>query len=72
MNGEEDIFEVLPEIEHAFRAEQTMPPQIVSLAFTIICLLPSLLLVVSVRFLSKYYTLYTMDVFTNSYCVCSG
>jgi hypothetical protein len=43
--GEEDIFELQPEIHHIFRQEEKMPPAAFSTLFTLIALAPWLILV---------------------------
>lgn len=49
--GEEDIFELQPEIHHVFRQEEKMPPAVFSKLFTLIVLAPWLILVGGVSFL---------------------
>ncbi|KAI9254240.1 Oligosaccharyltransferase subunit Ribophorin II-domain-containing protein [Sporodiniella umbellata] len=43
-SGEEDVFTVQPEIHHVFRAEEKMPPTYFSTTFSVIVLLPWVLL----------------------------
>lgn len=43
------IYNKLPEITHQFREQETRPPVIVSDVFSVVCLLPALLLFVLVR-----------------------
>lgn len=47
--GEEDVFELQPEIHHIFRDAEKMPPAIFSQLFTLITLTPWLIFIGGVR-----------------------
>lgn len=46
--GDEDVFELQPEIHHAFRPAESMPPVWFSQLFTLIALSPWIVLMVGV------------------------
>jgi hypothetical protein len=48
--GDEDVFEIQPEIHHVFREAEKMPPAIFSTLFSFISLAPWLLLAVGVSY----------------------
>ena len=53
--GQEDVFELQPEIQHIFREEAKMPPVTFSLAFTLITLSPWIFLLMNASvFVSKH------------------
>lgn len=53
--GEEDVFELQPEIHHVFREAEKMPPAIFSKFFTLITLAPWLVFIGGVSINSTHF-----------------
>ena len=56
--GDEDIFELQPEIHHVFREAEKMPPASFSKLFSLVTLAPWLILIGGVSILAIYIYIY--------------
>lgn len=72
--GDEDVFELQPEIHHAFRPAESMPPTWFSQLFSLIALSPWIVLMVGVSHSSKrvcmhvciYHSFFALSLYSGS------